>query len=95
MVFVNPLVVLGIIPVISLHQGIELIPVTLMRVPFYRYLLITFFCGLVVSMKSYIEYLTLKCICQPACMVEVNIHLVIVISQAGVGYHCYYPEVEC
>ena len=30
-------VVLGNIPVISLHQGIGFIPVTLLRIPFYRY----------------------------------------------------------
>ena len=31
------LLVLGNIPVISLHRGIEFIPVTLLRIPFYRY----------------------------------------------------------
>ena len=31
------ILVLGNIPVISLHWGIEFIPVTLLRIPLYRY----------------------------------------------------------
>ena len=50
--------VLGNIPVISLHQGIEFILVTLLRIPFYQYFINYIFCGLEVAIKS--EWLTHK-----------------------------------
>ena len=52
--------VLGNIPVISLHRGIEFIPVTLQRIPLYRFCINYIFCGLEEARKSQIEWLTLK-----------------------------------
>ena len=52
-------IVLDNIPVISLHRGIEFIPVTLLIIPFYWYCINYMFCGLGVAMKSQIEWLKL------------------------------------
>ena len=45
------ILVLGNIPVISLHQGIKFIPLDYQEYRYTNILLITFFCGLEVSMK--------------------------------------------
>ena len=64
-------IVLGNIPVISLHRGIEFIPVTLLRIPLYRVCINYIFLWL----RGVQKVINRVANTQFACMVKVDMHL--------------------
>ena len=83
--------VLGNIPVILLHRGIEFIPATLLTILFYWYFINYIFLWLRGGHEVINRVANTK-ICQPTCMVKVNMHLWIVTSSKFWPVEYFQPD---